>query len=108
MYSKESTPELYRATHGDIQALTGEFVYEMVENTSKEYSIRNTDAAARVFDECIAAMARVFVNVLTVMAPDRAILFGCMLENDKIRKRFLKSAVFMIKDTMKIIWRNLF
>ncbi len=97
VYSKESTPELYRATHGDIQALTGEFVYEMVENTSKEYSIRNTDAAARVFDECIAAMARVFVNVLTVMAPDRAILFGCMLENDKIRKRFLEICRFYDK-----------
>lgn len=91
IYSKKNTPLLYEMTQGKAENVTGEFFYDFIESLSGECIDSLGEKADLIIDDCIQRLARVVVNVITMLAPDSTVLFGCMLENENIRSRFIKA-----------------
>ncbi len=89
IYSAEETPQLYQLTEGDKERITPELFIQWAEEEEGYFSQMDD----RVFEILKAAsdrLARAVVNAMTILAPDRTILFGPMLENDRISRVFLE------------------
>ncbi len=87
VYSKELTPHLYEQTGGNVELISEDNFTEWAENKSK--LDMSDDEVVKILHRSIERMARTIVNMMTVLAPDRTILFGFMLENTDIRSVFL-------------------
>lgn len=87
IYSKEATPKLYGTSGGNMELVTEESFTEWIENRG-ELDFGD-EAVVHILHINIERLARVVVNVLTMLAPDHTILFGFMLENEEIRKIFI-------------------
>lgn len=90
VYSKENTPILYAETAGDKEKITRELLTGWVENEESGYITNMDQAVADIMIGAIERIARVAVNVLTILAPDCTIVFGSMLENSKIYRTFME------------------
>ena len=90
IYSKESTPQLYAMTKGEIDSVTGQFFFKWMHSITDDEASNLDRAVEEVIYECIDVLARVVTNVITILAPNNTILFGCMLENNNFRKQFVK------------------
>ena len=88
IYSKENTPVLYEETAGDKNLITRELLTSWVENEGNGYITRMDKTISEILVGAIERMARVAVNVLTILAPDCTIVFGSMFENTSIYKLF--------------------
>ena len=62
-----------------------------VENEGNGYITRMDKTISEILVGAIERMARVAVNVLTILAPDCTIVFGSMFENTSIYKLFMRS-----------------
>lgn len=90
-YSIENTPVLYELTEGDSRRITRELLMEWAESEEKDNYLSHMDeAVADIMDGAIERIARVAVNVMTILAPDHTVLFGPMLENDRIYTSFMQ------------------
>ena len=90
IYSKENTPVLYEETAGDKNLITRELLTSWVENEGNGYITRMDKTISEILVGAIERMARVAVNVLTILAPDCTIVFGSMFENTSIYKLFIQ------------------
>lgn len=90
IYSKENTPVLYEETAGDKNLITRELLTSWVENEGNGYITRMDKTISEILVGAIERMARVAVNVLTILAPDYTIVFGSMFENTSIYKLFIQ------------------
>lgn len=90
VYSREKTPNLYAATDGEIEQITEDSFTAWVEENADNSLPFKDEAIKQILEESIERLARVIVNVITILAPEHAIVFGAMLENDRIRDRFMK------------------
>lgn len=90
VYSKENTPVLYEETAGDKNLITGELLTSWVENEDNGYITRMDQTISEILVGAIERIARVAVNVMTILAPDCTIVFGSMLENASIYKLFIQ------------------
>ena len=79
IYSKENTPVLYEETAGDKNLITRELLTSWVENEGNGYITRMDQTISDILVGAIERMARVAVNVLTILAPDCTIVFGSMM-----------------------------
>lgn len=90
LYSKEETPQLYKITKGEASRITEEVFTGWIEQSDTLPEHLTDEKIVGVLQKNIERLARVIVNVMTVLAPDYTILFGSMLENQYIEKEFLK------------------
>ena len=90
-YSAEKTPVLYERTEGNCQKITRELIMEWAESDEKDNYLTHMDPTiADIMAGAIERIARVAVNVMTILAPDHTVLFGTMLENDQIYAMFMR------------------
>lgn len=90
-FSKENTPVLYELTEGDGQKITRELITEWAESEeSDNYLTRMDTVVADIMAGAVERIARVAVNVMTILAPDHTIVFGPMLENNQIYNLFMQ------------------
>ncbi len=89
VYSKENTPILYAETAGDKEQITKELLTGWALNEESGYITNMDQAVSDLLFGAIERIARVAVNVMTILAPDCTIVFGSMLENSQIYKIFM-------------------
>lgn len=90
-YSKDNTPVLYELTGGDSQKITRELITEWAESEELDsYLTRMDPVVADIMAGAVERIARVAVNVMTILAPDHTIVFGPMLENNQIYNLFMQ------------------
>ncbi len=90
-FSKENTPVLYELTKGDSRKINRELITAWAE--SKEvctYLTQMDPVVVDIMAGAVERIARVAVNVMTILAPDHTIVFGPMLENNQIYNLFMK------------------
>ncbi len=90
VYSKEKTPVLYQETDGDKEKITKELLTRWAEEENNSYLAKMDGVVADIMVGAIERMARVAVNVMTILAPDCAIVFGLMMENDLFYRTFME------------------
>lgn len=90
VYSQEKTPRLYARTNGNVEQISEDHFTEWAEGRNKEVLDFGDDIVVQILRSSIERLARAIVNVITILAPDHAILFGSMLENDEIRNIFME------------------
>ena len=79
--TKESMPGLYAFVDGDV---------EKIEVRNMEQWIEIEDPGLqKIIDDIVERLARTVVNTITLLAPDKVIIYGFMFEMDHIQKRFL-------------------
>lgn len=88
-FSKEKTPILYELAGGDSQKITREWITEWAESDNS-YLTQMDPAVDQIMAGSIERIARVAVNVMTILAPDHTIVFGPMLENNQIYHLFMQ------------------
>lgn len=90
IFSKESTPKLYEALDGDKELLSEENFEEWISDVDiTDSSIVDKDIY-NIIDQSIKEMAIAASNAITILAPDKTIIFGTMFDNPKIEELFLK------------------
>ncbi len=90
-YSKENTPKLYELTHADKEKVTCELITKWAESDEEDNYLMHMDQiVADIMSGAVERMARVAVNVMTILAPDHTIVFGPMLNNGQIYKLFME------------------
>ena len=90
-YSIEKTPILYELTKGDSHKITRELIMEWAESEEQDnYLIHMDQVVADIMSGAVERIARVAVNVMTILAPDHTVLFGSMLENNQIYTLFMQ------------------
>ena len=89
VFSQENTPCLYQMVEGNIQGVTEDLFSYWIEKHLGEDELLKEPVVKEILCNSIERMARVVVNVMTVLAPDNTVLYGTMFENDVIRKIFM-------------------
>ena len=79
--TKETMPELYGFVEGDVDRIE-------VKNMEQWIEI-NDPGLQKIIDDIVERLARTVVNTITLLAPDKVIIYGFMFEMDNIQKRFL-------------------
>lgn len=88
-FSEEHTPSLYQLADGDVHGITEDLFCDWIEKHLGEEELRKEPVVKEILCSSIERMARAVVNVMTVLAPDKTVLYGTMLENHMIRKIFM-------------------
>lgn len=88
-FSEEHTPSLYQLADGDVHGITEDLFCDWIEKYLGEEELRKEPVVKEILCSSIERMARAVVNVMTVLAPDKTVLYGTMLENHMIRKIFM-------------------
>lgn len=89
-YSEERTPELYKLTNGDREKITRQLITEWAELGEEGYFAQMDSVVENIMSGAVERMARVAVNVMTILAPEHTIVFGPMLENTHIYRLFME------------------
>lgn len=79
--SEETMPELYRLVEGDLSRIEA--------RNMAEWMTVEDEGMWRVFDDIIEQMARVAVNTITLLAPDKVIIYGEMFGHRRVEERFV-------------------
>ena len=79
--TRESMPMLYEFAGGDVERIE-------VKNMEQWIGIKDP-GLQRIIDDIVERLARTVVNTITLLAPDKVIIYGFMFEMDHIQKRFL-------------------
>lgn len=90
VYSQQDTPVLYKETAGDKEKITRELLTRWVEEENNSYLAKMDAVVVDIMLGAIERMARVAVNVMTILAPDCAIVFGSMMENSRVYRTFME------------------
>ncbi len=91
IYSKEDTPKLYDYTIGDISTFTEDSFMESIKNCNKIPDYLCDELTIKSLNHNIERLARAIVNVITMLSPDQTILFGDIMDNKYIEKRFIEN-----------------
>ena len=78
--TKETMPQLYRLVRGDISRIEAR-------NASDWIGLED-EGLKRVLDDIVERLARVAVNSMTLLAPDKVIIYGEMFEYPGLEERF--------------------
>lgn len=81
VFSKEKTPDLYERLNGNPDNITSG-VMRLCRDVGDE-------PINRIFEECVERLARTVINAITVISPDRVILFGSAFDDAHVVERFL-------------------
>lgn len=79
--TETSMPLLYRLMQGDVSRIEAKNMSDWIELEDK--GLRN------VLDNGIEQLARVAVNTMTLLAPDKVIVYGEMFSHPNVEERFL-------------------
>lgn len=79
--TEETMPELYHLVKGDLSRIEA--------RNMAEWMAVEDEGMWQVFDDIIEQMARVAVNTITLLAPDKVIIYGEMFEHRKVEERFV-------------------
>lgn len=79
--TKSAMPGLYEFVEGDVGRIG-------VKNMEQWIEIDDPDLQ-KIIDDIVERLARTVVNAITMLAPDKVIIYGFMFEMDGIQKRFL-------------------
>lgn len=79
--TKATMPGLYAFAEGDVDRIG-------VKNMEQWIEIDDPDLQ-KIIDDIVERLARTVVNTITMLAPDKVIIYGFMFEMDNIQKRFL-------------------
>ncbi len=91
IYSKKDTPKLYDSTKGDVSLLTEDFFMECIKNSDEIPDYLKDEAVINSLNHNIERLARAIVNVITMLSPDHTILFGNIMDNKYIEKKFIEN-----------------
>lgn len=79
--TKETMPGLYSLVKGDVSRIEARNIADWIETEEEGFW--------RVFDDVIEQLARVAVNTITLLAPDKVIIYGEMFSHPGVEERFL-------------------
>lgn len=79
--TKDSMPGLHAFVDGDVDKIE-------VRNMEQWIGIEDP-GLQKIIDDIVERLARTVVNTITLLAPDKVIIYGFMFEMDHIQKRFL-------------------
>ena len=79
--TKEAMPVLYRMIEGDVSRIGARNITDWIGLEDEGLRV--------VLDDIIEQMARVAVNTITLLAPDKVIIYGQMFEHPGVEERFL-------------------
>ncbi|MBE7720144.1 ROK family transcriptional regulator [Lacrimispora indolis] len=84
--TRETMPGLYAFVEGDV---------DRIEVRNMEQWIEVDDPGLqKIIDDIVERLARTVVNTITLLAPDKVIIYGFMFEMDNIQKRFLNFCTY--------------
>jgi len=87
--TREDMPKLNERLTGSAKTLTEEQLVDFLEQDSDP---ENADSAVMdIMQNAVNNLARAFVNVGTILAPDLCVVFGSVLSNDLIRTKFIEA-----------------
>ncbi|MDD6073337.1 MAG: ROK family protein [Clostridium sp.] len=78
--TKETMPQLYQLVGGDISRIEAH-------NASQWIGLED-EGLKEVLDDIVERLARVAVNSMTLLAPDKVIIYGGMFEYPRLEERF--------------------
>lgn len=84
--TKEAMPGLYAFVDGDVDRIE-------VKNMEQWIEIEDP-GLQKIIDDIVERLARTVVNTITLLAPDKVIIYGFMFEMDNIQKRFLNFCTY--------------
>lgn len=84
--SPQSMPELYKFLEGDLSRIEARNIAQWIEVEDPELQ--------KIVDDVIERLARTVVNTITILAPDKVIVYGYMFEIEKVRKKFLEFCTY--------------
>ena len=104
IYSQQATPKLYELTRGNIEK-----IIEVIEAEFLKDDLILDDEVFKILNNAIKLVAKTVVNTITLMAPDKVVLWGKYFRNKYILQYFYKScANYEVGcDAMKVIKSNL-
>lgn len=79
-FTEESMPVLYRLMEGDAERIEARNMAEWIE--------AEDEGLKGVLDDIIEQLARVAVNTITLLAPDKVIIYGEMFAHPIVEERF--------------------
>lgn len=79
--TRETMPGLYRLMNGDVNRIEARNIADWIETEEEGFK--------RVLDDVIEQLARVAVNTITLLAPDKVIIYGEMFSHPSVEERFL-------------------
>ena len=79
--TEETMPALYRLMEGDLSRIEARNIAEWIGT--------DDDGLRSVLDDIIEQLARVAVNTITLLAPDKVIIYGEMFNHPGVEERFL-------------------
>lgn len=79
--TEETMPQLCRLMEGDPNRIEARNISEWIETED--------EGLGRVLDDIIEQLARVAVNTITLLAPDKVIIYGEMFSHSRVEERFL-------------------
>ncbi|MCR5290478.1 MAG: ROK family transcriptional regulator [Treponema sp.] len=81
LFSKEHTPLLYEKVHGDKNKIT--------EDSFESWIMTEDAAIVHILDDAIKLLAQTVSNAVTLLAPDRVVIFGDMFNFTSVYKKFI-------------------
>lgn len=81
-FDKERTPQLYRLAGGDCGYIGARNI--------RSWTAADDTGMWKVLDELIDQLARTVVNTITLLAPDKVIIYGQLFEIPHFQEHFLK------------------
>lgn len=87
--TQENMPKLYESLEGNVSRITADNIADWIETEDPQLQT--------IVTEVIERLARTVVNTITILAPEKVIIYGYMFEIEKVRRKFFEFCTYYDK-----------